>query len=288
MVSLLLNGNLQTCHFGQTTLGAAFSFSGRGVFMGQFCQATLHPAPADHGLVFESQGIRIQVTPTALRVNPNRSSLTSAEHPEVAINMVEHILSALHGLGIDNALITIEGGECPLNDGSARDVIAGVAAVGVMPLSAPREVLVIERSHEFTQGDATLRLGPPCTDGLSIDYTLDYAHPMIGRQRVELTVTPELYATRIGLARTFVPIEEVEQLIAAGVVQSTESDCLVIWPDRTNHPLHQPTEFADHKVLDLIGDLRLCGYPVWGHVVGVRSGHGLNQQAARWLAEVVA
>jgi len=281
------HASLRTIELGQTTLGGSFSFSGQGVFTGQRCQATLHPAPINHGLVFESQGIAIPVTPAALRANPNRSSLIAVDHPDIAINMVEHILSALHGLAIDNVLITVEGGECPLNDGSARDLIAGVASVGVMPLSAPRQILVVEGTATFTHGDASLTIGPPITDGLTIDYTLDYAHPMIGTHRVEMTMSPELYATRIGLARTFVPIEEVEQLIAAGIVQSTDSECLVVWPDRINHPLHQPTEFADHKVLDLIGDLRLCGYPVWGHLVGIRSGHGLNQQAARWLVETL-
>lgn len=201
--------------------------------------------------------------------------------------MVEHVLSALHGLGIDNAVIQVSGHECPLCDGSAHDYLAGIAAVGVVAQDAPRQILCPMESKTFGSGDTTLILAPPTQDMLSIDYTLDYDHPLIGLRRVEYQLTPDLYRDRIGISRTFIPIAEVEKLIAAGVLRSIESDCLVVWPDRTNHPLHHPEEFADHKVLDLIGDLRLCGYPVWADVTGIRSGHGLNQAAARWLAAQV-
>lgn len=277
----------------QQTIGGEVQVAGTGVFTGQACEVTLSPAPPDHGLVFHARQADgtvaiIPVSPAALHPNPNRTTLCPPGEPSRGVTMVEHVLSALHGLGIDNAVIAVFGHECPLRDGSARDFLAGIAAVGVVAQDAQRQILCPMESITLGSGDATLTLTPPTQDMLSIDYTLAYDHPLIGQRRVQYQLTPALYRDRIGISRTFIPIAEVEQLIAAGVLRSTESDCLVVWPDHTNHPLHHPEEFADHKVLDLIGDLRLCGYPVWADVTGVRSGHGLNQEAARWLAAQVS
>lgn len=276
----------------QQTIGGDVQVAGVGVFTGQPCEVTLAPAPPDHGLIFHARQADgtdavIPVSPAALHSNPNRTTLCPPGEPSRGVTMVEHVLSALHGLGIDNAVIAVSGHECPLGDGSARDYLAGIAAVGVVAQDTQRQVLCPVESMTFGSGDTTLTLAPPTQDMLTIDYTLAYDHPLIGQRHVQYQLTPALYRDRIGISRTFIPIAEVEQLIAAGVLRSTESDCLVVWPDHTNHPLHHPEEFADHKVLDLIGDLRLCGYPVWAHVTGVRSGHGLNQEAARWLAAQV-
>ena len=278
----------------QLTLGGSFTVRGTGVFTGVGCRITLEPTGADHGLVFLAPDRtgrlhRIPVSASALLTNPNHTTLVSLEDPAVQIHMVEHVLSALHGLWIDNALLTVEGGECPLNDGSARDYLEGLATVGIATLDAPRTILRVDREMEFGEGDATLLLRPPTQEGLSIRYTLDYSatYPQIGRATVVFEpLDPARYTAEIGPARTFIPVDEAERLVAAGVIRSTEDPaCLVVYPDWTNHPLRVPHEYAAHKVLDLIGDLRLCGYPVWAEIIGHRSGHGLNHQAARWLGE---
>ncbi|MEO7995352.1 MAG: UDP-3-O-acyl-N-acetylglucosamine deacetylase [bacterium] len=270
----------------QLTLSAPVTISGPGVFTGRLVTVTVAPAPLDHGLVFLADGIRIPVAVASLESNPNRSALRDPAHPSSSVQMVEHVLSALHGLGIDNALITVEGGECPLGDGSSLAYVEAILRDGTRTLSAESTVLLVTGQMHFEDGAASLTVGPPTGEGLHIDYRLDYAHPVIGQADVAYDVTPTTYSELIAPARTFVPVEEAERLVAAGIVRSTDdSTCLVVYPDRTNRPLRVPSEFAAHKVLDLIGDLRLCGYPVWATVQGNRSGHGLNQRLATWLAE---
>lgn len=276
----------------QRTLGGPVTLEGYGVFTGVPCAVTISPAVPDAGLWITSlpyQGAasstRIEITPASLRPNPNRTSLGNAGST-AQVTMVEHVLSLLHGMAIDNAHIAIRGGECPLGDGSAQALLEQLDQVGIVEQPGRRQVLEVLGERRWQSGSAVLEVGPPQSEGLTVEYTLDYAHPQIGTRTVHYQVTPALYRELIGPARTFIPIEEAERLAQAGVLQATAAECLVIYPDRINHPLRHPDELAAHKVLDLIGDLRLCGWPVWGHVRGVRSGHGLNQEAARWLSEL--
>ena len=274
----------------QRTLAAPIELSGEAVFTGGSAKVRVSPADAGFGIRVQStEHPKVPPTPTHaahLVTHPNHSTLAAPGNPDVTVHMVEHVLSALHGMGIDNALIAVTGGECPLGDGSALPYVEAFLKVGIVAQKAARQAIRLTESKRFEEGGSSLSVEPAPADLLEIEYTLMYDHPVIGRSQIFHRVTPERYAEAIAPARTFIPIEEAERMVKAGLLRSTDAtQCLVVYPSGTNHRLRVKNEFAAHKVLDLIGDLRLAGYPVLGRVKAIRSGHALNHRAAQWIAE---
>ena len=270
----------------QHTIAASFTVEGEAVFTGGQSAVTLHPADENSGIVFVNAdaGCEIPVCPANAVNDPNHSTLALPDHKDAAIHLVEHVLSALHGLAIDNAVVEVKGGECPLLDGSAAEYAGGIAP---KEQGAGRRVIELSEKLEFTHNDSSL-VCMPADEGRAVySYDLYYPHPMIGGQQHTAHLTSDEYRETIAPARTFIPIEEAEQLIAAGHLRSTDdARCIVIYPDRYNTPLYHPTEFAAHKILDLVGDLYLCGYPVIGTFVAKRSGHTLNHRVMHRIMEL--
>lgn len=237
-------------------------------------------APGDEGFVFvrTDTGQRYPALLEQVVAAPNTTALGRAGRPEVLF--VEHVLSALVGLGYTDAEILVDGPEVPLFDGSALPLVAALAEAGSVELAGGLEPLVVRETLTVERDGRRLTLSP---GDWSLIYEFSHPHPLIGADRCELTSLAE-YAREVAPARTFATAEELAALAAAGLIRGgSEANLLVVHPDRLSSPLRLPHEFAAHKALDLIGDLALVGRPVVGRFTASRTGHADNQALAAAL-----
>jgi len=193
------------------------------------------------------------------------------------IATVEHLLSALVGCGVDNAIIEVDSLEVPILDGSSSPWVELIEQAGVRELPAPRGYLRVVKKVEVHEDTRWMSLEPDSEFRISCE--IDFAHPMIGRQTCEVGLTNGTYASEIAPARTFGFTEELRQLQASGLARGGSLDnAIALTPDGmlNSEPLRFPDEFVRHKILDIIGDLALLGMPIIGHVRAVRSGHGIH------------
>ncbi|MCK4719510.1 UDP-3-O-[3-hydroxymyristoyl] N-acetylglucosamine deacetylase [bacterium] len=271
----------------QHTLNDVAIIEGMGVFTGAQVRVEIHPAPVDHGPSFEQV---LNETSTQIGVNvkniietENRTVLGDIEKPECQVNLVEHVLGTLHGLGVDNALIRVNSNEVPLIDGSALPFINAVDKVGLREQDAERKEIVIEKPL-FIDDNALLMALPSNT--LKITYFLDHPRDFVGKRITHIEVTPDNFRKRIGPARTFIKAEKVKDLVDTGAVKhDDQSQVLVIHKDKVSQPLRFADEFCYHKMLDILGDLYLGGRRIRGHIIGVRSGHYQNRKMIRKIVE---
>ena len=271
----------------QRTLKDVAVVTGVGAFTGDEITVEIHPAPPDHGPLFEL--VRDGVThPIPVAVEnivemENRTVLADLDDNQKQVNIVEHVLGTLHGMGIDNAIISVNAIEMPLIDGSSAPFVAAVDKVGVIEQDADRREIVIDRPM-FIDDNALLMVLP--SDRLRITYYLDHPNDIVGKRLTQIDVTADNFRNRIGPARTFIKAEKADDLRESGDVRHKSQDqVLVVYKDRTSQPLRFDDEFCYHKMLDILGDLYLTGRPLRAHVVGVRSGHYQNRKMARKIAE---
>lgn len=269
----------------QTTIGRSFSCSGIGLHSGKHVQLQVSPAPAGSGIVFEvstPDGVK-RITPRPESVIAT-SLATTLGGEGATVSTVEHLLATIRGLAIDNLVISVEGGEIPILDGSAAEWIRLFGQAGVRRLKAPRHVLRVTRPIELRDGDKYIRATPHA--GFSLNCVIAFANPLIGRQQLRLDVTPETFP-QIARARTFGFFEEVEYLRAHGMARGGSLDnAVVIGSDGILNPggLRFENEFVRHKALDFVGDMAMLPLPLYGHFETFRSGHELNNKFARMLA----
>ena len=268
----------------QTTIRQAFFCSGIGLHSGCRINTQVSPAPADTGIVFEAStpaGIeRILPRPHAVIATGMATTLGNGK---ASISTVEHFLGAVRGLGIDNLFVRVDGGEMPILDGSAAEWVRLFSQAGVQRQQAPRRMLRVTRPLELREGDKLVRVVPHA--GFSIDCTIDFAHPVIGCQRIRLDVTPESFA-QVARARTFGFLEQVEYLHSKGLAKGGSLDnAVVIGPQGVLNEggLRFENEFVRHKVLDFIGDMAMLPLPVQGHFELRCSGHELHNKFVRKL-----
>lgn len=279
----------------QRTLRGPAQVRGVGIVTG--CRVTLRfrPAPTDTGLVFVRTDLPYRpMTPaTADRVTGTDRRTTLGTH-ETGVTLVEHVLSALAGLRVDNCLIEIDGAEPPGLDGSALGFVEAILAAGVQTQSFRRGVWAPTETVTVSHRGATISLHPPEereTHALRATYRLDYGpRAPIAPQVFTTAVTPEAFAQDVAGCRTFLLEREAEVLRAQGVGRHlTASEVLVFGP---RGPLDNTLRFADeparHKVLDLVGDLALCGVDLAGHLLAYRSGHALNVALAKAVMARIA
>jgi len=261
----------------QTTLRRAVSLRGIGLHTGQEVELTLCPAPADTGYVFrrtDLNGFEVAAVPHHVT---HVSYATTLMRAGVMVSTVEHVLSALYGCGIDNAILDVTNCEVPILDGSARPFVEAIAEAGILTLESPRQVLQVEQRIEVVEGNRRLAIEP--SDRFFIESTIDFDHPCIGRQSFACEVTPVTYRQEIAPARTFGFLAEAETLRRHGLVRgATLENAIVLDADSilSPEPLRFPDEFARHKVLDIIGDFALLGLSLRGRIIAERSGHGLH------------
>jgi UDP-3-O-[3-hydroxymyristoyl] N-acetylglucosamine deacetylase/3-hydroxyacyl-[acyl-carrier-protein] dehydratase len=254
---------------------------------------TILPAPPDHGIVFERADLERPAIIPALVSNviPN-SRRTTLKAGDVTIETVEHCMSALRGLGIDNALLRLHGPELPCGDGSAMPFVEPVRAAGIAEQDAPRRTFRLSETVSVTEGDASITAIPADSPGgMRVMYDLDYGPnaTRIPHQAWSFDPDRDDYAREIAPARTFSLREEAEALWQAGLCRHlTPRDVLVIGDDGPiQNEYRFPEEPVRHKVLDAIGDLALVGTVVECQVIANRSGHGLNRQLGMKLLRLV-
>ncbi len=274
----------------QQTISREVACSGRGLFTGEAVTLRMRPADPYSGICFvrtdQSPPIRI-----AARVEnvTKRARRTSLRNGTVAIETVEHCLSACAGLGVDNLIIELDGNELPGLDGSCQEFVEKLRAGGIRPQEAPCEPFVIDEVVRVVDEDAELVALPPLPsqgETLEIAYDLDYGDDgPIPRQTYRVQVTPETFEANIAPARTFVLEREAEELRAAGLgLHLTYEDLLVVGRDGPiDNRLRFPDEYVRHKILDLIGDLGLFGGRIVGRIYARKSGHALNHELVRAL-----
>jgi UDP-3-O-[3-hydroxymyristoyl] N-acetylglucosamine deacetylase len=250
--------------------------AGIGLHSGAPVHLRLLPAPAGSGIVFrrtDLDGFELEATSrNVARV----SYATSLMKKGVLISTTEHILSALVGLGIDNAIIELDNLELPILDGSAAPFVELIQTAGIRKQRRPRTYLRIVRELELREGDKFIAVYPG--DGYSVEYSINFPHPLIGKEKFRLDLTSGNYLTEIAPARTFGFLHEADAMRKQGLIRGASAEnAVVLTPDAVlNPPLRFRDEFVRHKVLDLIGDLALLGKQILGNVVADRAGHAMH------------
>jgi len=267
----------------QHTIAQTTSCTGRGLHSGAAAQLTLRPARAGSGVVFVRSDL---AHPVEIPARP--ASVASVERAttlgrgDATVGTVEHLLSALYALGIDNVRAEVDGPEVPVMDGSAAPFVSLLRRAGRKAQQAQRPCLRIRKPIEVRRGARRVRVEP--SRYLRIQYALDYPHPAIGRQQLTLLLNAGCYERELAGARTFGFLHEVEALHRAGLAQGGGlQNTVVLDGERVLNPdgLRWPDEFVRHKALDLLGDLALLGVPVRGRFVAERGGHALHQALVR-------
>ncbi len=269
----------------QRTVSRSVTCSGIGLHTGQSGQLTICPAEADEGIIFVRTDLPDQpAVPARTEYVVSNLLSTTIGRNGAAVSTVEHLLAALAGTGIDNARILIDGPEVPAMDGSAAQFVELLRQAGSLAQARPRRFLLVRRPLSVIDGDRYVRIAP--ADRLRFSCTIDYEHPVISTQSIDLTFSDQTFVRDIGPARTFGFLEEVEALKANGLARGGSLDnAVVVGPDKVlnGDGLRYRDEFVRHKVLDFIGDLALLGRPVIGHFEIYKSGHALHHRVADLL-----
>jgi UDP-3-O-[3-hydroxymyristoyl] N-acetylglucosamine deacetylase len=264
----------------QTTLRAQATVTGVGVHSGLPATLTIGPADIDAGFIFVRAGAdgdrELQCTAEAVIATDFATVLGDADGPMVST--AEHVLAALRGMGVDNAIIEIDGPEVPIMDGSSAAFVAAIDQAGIRELSAPRRYIQVLKPVQVAIGDSFGELRPHA-GGFRVEVEIDFANPVIGRQNYTLDVAPESFRREVSRARTFGCMADVARLWDMGFALGASFENSVVFDDDrllNTEGLRYADECARHKVLDAVGDLALAGLPLQGAYRSVRGGHKLN------------
>ncbi len=270
----------------QTTLAAEASYTGIGLHSGREVHMVLKPAPADTGLVFVRTDLEGQprIHATASNVTSTMRA-TTVEENGCKVFTIEHLMSAFHALRIDNCYIEIDAEEPPVADGSSLAFFQKMKDAGVKELAAERKEIVIDKVYRIDDEESNRFVMVLPYDGFRVSFTSVNPHKLIGVQYENFEISPELYEREIAPARTIAYEQEIEALRSMGLGLGGTLESVIVYNDAGwLNPLHFEDELVRHKILDVIGDLRLAG-PIRGHVIAVASGHALNTNLAKKLVE---
>jgi UDP-3-O-[3-hydroxymyristoyl] N-acetylglucosamine deacetylase len=271
----------------QRTISMPAAARGIGLVTGRTVQLRFVPAPANTGIAF----LRTDLSPQA-RIPAHVSQVTGTQrrttlgHGHLQVTLVEHVLSALAGLHIDNCLVELDAPEPPGLDGSAQGFAHALTSAGIVAQSARKAIWSVGNPVTVRLDDATLTLYPATTPILRASYHLDCGpRSPIGRQTCTIDATPERFLVEVAPCRTFVTQEEALLLQKQGLGSRTTVSDLVVFGPRgpIDNTLHFANEPARHKILDLLGDLALLGEDLCGHAIAHRSGHALNVELVKEL-----
>ena len=294
----------------QHTVKKSYYFEGKGLHTGTYSHMKLMPAPAGHGIKFRRTDLRSKPVIEALAENvTNTARSTTVSHNEAVAVTIEHIMSALTGLGVDNALIELDNIEVPILDGSARPYVEAILQDGLKDQGVPREYIDIPQSLEIRddRSGSWVRIEPAA--GPSADITVDFNSKILGIQSAHWDEHVD-YAREIGVCRTFVFFHEIEYLFRNNLIKGGDVDNAIVivehpvndeqlssiarlfdMPDLqvtsegylNNLQLHFPDECGRHKLLDLLGDMRLAGGYLNARITAYKPGHSINTKAAKAL-----
>ncbi|MDQ6990209.1 MAG: UDP-3-O-acyl-N-acetylglucosamine deacetylase [Mariprofundaceae bacterium] len=267
----------------QCTLNHSIRCSGIGLHSGRKIQLVLHPAPEDSGITFYRTDLDITIPAHSNYVTDTRLCTTLGTN-EGHVSTVEHLLSALAGLGIDNVRIDINGSEIPIMDGSAAPFVFLIQCAGIRKQSKVKKVIRILDKVEASQDDKYCALYP--SKSFKISYTLDYDHPLLHQCKVSIDFSNQAYTREVSRARTFGFLHEIEALQKSGLaLGGSLENAIVLDQYRVINEggLRYHDECVRHKVLDTVGDLSLAGLPILGAFEGMRTGHEMNHHLVEKL-----
>ena len=297
----------------QQTLAGTLSFSGKGLHTGVNVNMTVNPAEANHGIVFRRVDLEGQPTVPALCEYVNDTSRgTTIEKGEAKVSTIEHIVSALWTMGVDNALIDIDGPETPIMDGSAREYVASIAEVGLVEQNVPRKYYEVTEKQVYTIPDKGVAIIIYPDDEFTVSVHVDYNSKVIGNQYATLDMFNE-YAEKIAPCRTFVFLHELEPLLKMNLIKGGDLDNAIVVVENpvsdeqldhlkkifnkedirvtggylNNLQLRFRNELARHKLLDLLGDFALLGMRIKGRVWASRPGHYANTEFMKQLLTTI-
>ncbi len=270
----------------QRTLAREVSIKGSALHTGDAVTLTMKPAPADHGIVFRRTDLhgapdikpRVDLVTDLVRA-------TTIQSGHAKIHTVEHVLSALHGCGVDNVVIEMDASEPPIMDGSALPFVNLILQGEPVEQEKDREYFELDAPVSVTRGNRSVIALP--FDGLKISCT-SADDRGIHTQHLSLTLDPEVYKTQVAAARTFTIYEDIEELLKLGKIRGGSLDsAIVIRGDKilSKEPLRFKDEFVRHKILDIVGDVMLLGLPLKAHIVATRPGHAINAELTKLLFE---
>jgi UDP-3-O-[3-hydroxymyristoyl] N-acetylglucosamine deacetylase len=271
----------------QQTLKAPISCVGVGLHSGRRVGLTFRPAPVDHGIVFRRTDLGADIPARFEHVVDTRLATVLA-NGDAQIGTIEHVMAALAGCGIDNAMIEVDGPEPPILDGSAAPFVFLLDCAGIVAQDAARATVEVLRPVRVSDGSAYAELRPPLHGTASLDMALsiEFDADAIGRQALSLRLTPDSFRQELARARTFTLAHEIDQLRAAGLGRGGSlENAVVVDRARVLNPagLRMPDEFVRHKLLDAVGDLALSGASLRGRFIAHRSGHTLNHRLLQAL-----
>jgi UDP-3-O-[3-hydroxymyristoyl] N-acetylglucosamine deacetylase len=261
----------------QTTLVSSVETSGIGLHTAVPVMVRLLPAPPDTGYIFRRTDLGGFEIPANVEWVAHCSYATTLMRTGVMLSTVEHLLAALRGAGLDNAFIEVDNLEVPIMDGSAEAFTELVERAGLVEQPTARRALMVRERVSVEQGNRSISVEP--ATGFEIDCMIDFAHPLIGVQHLEIELSNGAFGREIAGARTFGFTDEVEALRRANLIRGGSlENAIVLTPEGmlNESPLRYPDEFVRHKILDIVGDLALLGIPIMGRVRAERSGHILH------------
>ncbi len=268
--------------FKQNTIAAPIRVMGIALHNGQHVAVELLPAPANYGVQFQINNQLIRADFQNVVQSPLCTEIRNNNGDN--ISTIEHLLSALYGLGIDNILIKTDGNELPILDGSAAMWVKKIAQVGINAQEITRSYYKITREIRVEHGDSFAVLRP--YHGFKMDYTIDYQNPFIGRMQKIMEITPESFQSELMLARTFCLASEIDYMRSVNKAQGGSLENAVVVSDTgiiNPEGLRYPDEFVRHKMLDAVGDLALAGRSLLAHYECYKGGHALNNKLLRAL-----
>lgn len=271
----------------QRTLNNVIRATGVGLHTGEKVYLTLHPAPVNSGIIFRRTDLDPVVEILAKAENVGETTLsTTLMNGDVRVSTVEHLLSAMAGLGIDNAIIDVTAPEVPIMDGSAGPFVFLLQSAGIKEQEAPKQFIRIKRPVTVTDGDKVASFKP--FDGFKVSFSIDFDHPAFHNRtlKAEVDFSSTSFVKEVSRARTFGFMHEIEYLRSQGLARGGSMDNAIVVDEYqvlNEDGLRYEDEFVKHKILDAIGDLYLLGNSLIGEFVGHKSGHGLNNASLREL-----
>ncbi len=271
----------------QRTLNNTIRATGVGLHTGEKVYLTLKPAPVDSGIVFRRTDLDPVVEIEAKAMNVGDTTLsTSLVNGDVRVSTVEHLLSAMAGLGIDNAIVDVTAPEVPIMDGSAGPFVFLIQSAGIIEQDAPKKFIRIKKRVEVSQDDKTASFKP--FNGFKVTFTIHFDHPAFKERNKEVTIdfSSTSFVKEVSRARTFGFMHEFEYLRSQGLARGASMDNAIAVDDAqvlNEDGLRYEDEFVKHKVLDAIGDLYLLGNSLIGEFNAFKSGHALNNMLLREL-----
>jgi len=276
--------NIRVSYLNQKTINSPVSFEGVGLHSGKNVNLLIKPAQPNSGIFFKrvDQKLNNIVYPNFNNVTNTSLNTTISNEYGVKVSTIEHLMGALFGLGVDNALIEIDNEEVPILDGSAKEFVAKIIKTGIKSSQTPIKIIEIKKKVEFNDDERTISIEPSKLS-LNIDFELKYRNSVIGTQRNKVKVYED-DLTDIYSSRTFCLFEDIEKIKQSGLAKGGSLDNAVVVKDNSilnENGLRNKNEFVNHKILDCIGDLYTCGYRMLADVKCSQGGHFLTNQLLR-------